>query len=219
MIPILAALLALAPPATAAEPPYFLQGTDSLRDVGGINENSRALSDSIRKTDLTNGGTVDGALVVDAITFADGTSQTTSARNAVVSVASSVVTAAIEAPDSSTLALGVAGSTIAFTCSGTNPIQVNLTTVLSDTNNGQIVKIGLYMDGAVIDAVFTASVGCSEMRETGSSSQGYYPASCHWIRSCSAGAHTFYWSISESGTTGRARCDEAACVMTVQQTQ
>lgn len=81
-------LLALALSAFAAEPPFQMMGVEGQRDIGGFNQNDRALSDAVRRTDLTNGGSVsgslavDGTLTVDQITFPDGTSQTTAASAA-----------------------------------------------------------------------------------------------------------------------------------------
>ena len=71
-------LLALAIPASASEVPFFTREVKDLRDVGALNENSRALSDGIRRSDLTNGGINDGTLpTIPAIKFSDGTTQTT----------------------------------------------------------------------------------------------------------------------------------------------
>lgn len=79
-------MLVLAPPARASEPPFYLRETAGRRDVGGINENDRALADSIRRSDLTNGGSVAGSLTLtgtgNGIVFPDGTTQTTAASAA-----------------------------------------------------------------------------------------------------------------------------------------
>lgn len=69
-------LLALAISTHAAEPPFYTREVKDLRDVGALNENSRALADGIRKSDLTNGGIVDGDLTPDRLCFPDGTCQT-----------------------------------------------------------------------------------------------------------------------------------------------
>ena len=71
---VLSFLLALASISNATEPPFYLQSTQGQQDVGGLNQNDRSLADSIRKTDLTNGGTINGSLC-----FSDGTCQTTAA--------------------------------------------------------------------------------------------------------------------------------------------
>lgn len=62
-------LLALAIPASASEVPFYNREVKDLRDVGALNENSRSLADGIKKSDLTNGGTINGSLLVNGDSF------------------------------------------------------------------------------------------------------------------------------------------------------
>lgn len=79
-----ALVLLLAFQARAADPPTYLREVKGPLDVGGLNENSRALADGIRRADLTNGGSVTGNLSLSgslsptSITFPDGTVQVSS---------------------------------------------------------------------------------------------------------------------------------------------
>lgn len=67
--------------AHADDTPFYLKALSSQRDISAINENFRSAADSVRKTDLTNGGTVSGDLTATRICFPDGTCQSTAATS------------------------------------------------------------------------------------------------------------------------------------------
>lgn len=68
---LLAAVLSVT--VKAADVPFFLRDLTTQRDVAGLNENFRATTDAIRKSDLTSGGTVSGDLTSNRVCFPDGT--------------------------------------------------------------------------------------------------------------------------------------------------
>lgn len=121
---LVGALLAAAVvPVRAAAPEYFMQTTDSQRDVGGLNENDRALYDQSRRNDLTQGGDVSGQFNVlgnlvirncsNGVIFCDDTKQTTAA-SASDDVIQSTKTSNIPTDTGTNTTLTAAGGDIAF---------------------------------------------------------------------------------------------------------
>lgn len=144
-------MLVLAPPAGALEPPFYLRAASGERDVGGLNENDRALADSVRRTDLTNGGTVSGTLTIsgtgNGITFPDGTTQTTAPTAVSITAAqtSSVAfTATLDQRGGS--AACFSGSSIAITMNGG-------------------VGFDVWLVGGGVNATATASTFCNVLQD------------------------------------------------------
>jgi len=147
--------------AAATEVPFFFEKVETTEDFGAVNENFRAVADSVRRTDLTNGGTIEGGLTVTGannnliinganagITFPDNTTQTTAVTAFSHTFSSFTITG--DASDSNAGAC-VANSTITIACTSAVMIYIQAQSYFTDgTIQAQlwVLEDGDYMGGA-----------------------------------------------------------------------
>ena|SRR3990167_11485246 len=147
----------------AAPPPYFIYETKSNRDTGAIDENDRALYDYGRRTDLTSGGTVDGALTIsgsgNGITFPDGTTQTTAATASSLSYTSSATLLVPGNFTDTTLGVCHSGSTVSFSTGGCR-VRVWFNGSIGAVGGTNKHVVGILVDGA-FPAPLTTTMGIS----------------------------------------------------------
>lgn len=155
--------LLLAPFANSTETPFHPLEMVSPQDVGAVNENFRNTADSIRRADITSGGTVAGNLTLSGtgtlLTFPDGTTQTTAAVVAAAVVLSSR-TFDLSDGNNNNRGFGpcITNSTTTITASGTYKIEISIVANETDSST-QEWWISFLQDGQWI-APFTSTLGC-----------------------------------------------------------
>lgn len=182
-------------PAHAADTPFHLRGITSDRDISSLNENFRSAADSIRKVDLTQGGTVDGDLNVDRLVFPDGTTQTTSvyASTKTTNLSGGVLT------DAAWAGCNVTGSTVSFT-TGANYVLVGFNASFTTNQTVQPYYVSLVFDGSCV-----AGNDCRGLVYTTPS--GFLSASQTWnVGQVAAGTH--YLCLGIYMPTGNAQIND-----------
>lgn len=189
-------LLSLAISASAAEVPFFNREVKSARDVGSLNENFRATSDAIRKSDLTNGGTIDGTATIDQVCFPDGTCQTT-APTAIAHSTWSVVEmcGGDQTPAATTKATAeaVTGSTVTVTIQAGSMVEA----CIFGGYNCAGAQCG--MDIRIDGASFTAGGTVGIPLNSAASSVDDHLGACIPIAGLSAAQHSFTLNVWRGG--------------------
>lgn len=191
-------MLVLAPPARASEPPFYLRETAGRRDVGGINENDRALADSIRRTDLTNGGSVAGSLTLtgtgNGIVFPDGTTQTTAVISTTVARSTCVYIAAGASFQSTTEDPNVALATATLTITANSRIRMEGRGSTASGGTGH---------NFLINGAFFAYLGRPACDGEQTSGTQLEQTSC-WktTEPLSAGTYDIGWAVGDSDGAG-----------------
>jgi len=205
-------LLLLALQASAVEPPFYNREVKDLRDVGALNENSRALAGGIRKIDLTNGGTINGSLC-----FADGTCQTTAPAASVTVVSSFTYPAtSITATNTSWSGCLAAVSTLTMTTVG-NKVRITYSGDLENDSASQVQSIIVLQDGAFFDGQ-SATVGFIRSQDNnpvGASQNGGF---VHVTQNAPvAGTHSWCMGMITDGSTARLNCNTRICQFSVEE--
>ena len=156
-----ALLLALLLPAAAVgeDLPNFLRKVTDERDVQGLMDNDRSLAASVKKVDLTAGGTVAGSLTVsgylavagdiiisgsgNGISFPDGTTQTTAAQTGDLTVGPTVNTSTSTNSSSATVTADqlVGGWQVVATTAPAGSSVQNFTGIEADTEYMLVMRL------------------------------------------------------------------------------
>ena len=171
MIPCLLLLL-LANTARAADPPYFLRDSGGRRDVGGINENVRSLSDSARatqndldaleaayKTDLLD----DDNTWTGTNTFNSSTTFNGGVFGTINASTEGVI--AVSYTLGSTAGVCITGSTLTMTTQAVNA-EMSFTGTTSNTSASGVTNFNVLQDGAYISP-WSSSAPILQVRDTG----------------------------------------------------
>lgn len=189
-------LLSLAISASAAEAPFYLREAKSARDVGSLNENFRATSDAIRRSDLTNGGTIDGTVTTDEICFADGTCQTTAP----------VAPDSVEISSQAARLSNVGWGSVPIICRSTLTVSGSTFTVHANINS-TLPSAGTVVTGYLVDGQCPSSMVCSKTAANVrtpwlGSSVGNNSFSINIREILAPGEHSFcIWSSNDAGAT------------------
>lgn len=182
---IIGILLALAFSVQAGEVPFYTREIKDLRDVGALNENSRSLADGIRKTDLTNGGTVNGSLC-----FADGTCQTTATSTFTPSVSTKTLYTGAITPSNASGFVGCQATTMTISVPVASTVTATLQTGGFRTNFNIYGGMSILVDGAFLEGC-TISAPCWNYQDTNGSTPSISQLSYSADVYLSAGSHTF----------------------------